>query len=105
MSAAAAAVGSAPLPAFWSMYSCAFRLSGNAGRVVGMMAPFCTRSSAMGKEVVGLCWPDTDRECVAANGAEEAGFAAGSAAARARKTECVLRDRSAALAFAWFAKA
>ena len=59
----------------------------------------------MGNAVMGLCWPDAVLECAAAAEAEEAGLAAGSAAARARKTACVLRDRSVALAFAWFAKA
>lgn len=91
---------------FCSIYSCAFALSGNAGRVVGRIPPFCTRSSAIGKAVTlcGVCLLDIDVERTLREGAAPAG-AAGSAAARARKMQWVFRDLSAALGLALRASA
>lgn len=60
-----------------------------------MSAPFCTSSSATGNAVT---LPGVG-ERVELDGEAEAGEA-GSAAASARKTACVLRDRSAAFVFA-----
>ena len=85
------------------MYSCALGESGKAGNVVGIEAPFCVSNSAIGKAAI----------FGAARGDEEIGKAllvveageAGSAAARARKTVWVFRDRSVALGLARRARA
>ena len=74
--------------------------------VVGITAPFWTKSSAMGKAVtVALCWPlEADRGFDMGEAEEEPG-PAGSAAARARKTQWVFRLRSAELGLARLASA
>ena len=107
----------APLPVFWSTYNCEATLSGNAGNELGISAPFCTSSSAIGKAITfGALGPALVLGLVDA-GVKERGRGdvaveeealvgdAGSVAARARKTEWVFRERSVALGLARRARA
>ena len=88
-------------PVRCSRYSWAFRLSGKAGKLDGTSAPFCTSISAMGNAIAftvgGSDLGDDDDDDDNGNGVETD---AGSAATRARKTACVLRERSATFGLA-----
>ena len=98
----------------WFRYSCAAADSWIGGVWGGISAPFCTSSSAIGKGialtdgplVLGRDEAGEEDEDVAAAAAAGLWLGvvvpgdAGSAAARARNTACVLRDRSATLTFA-----
>lgn len=80
------------------MYNCAAGERSIGAVCCGISAPFCTSSSAIGKGM-GL-----GGGCLAVLIGENPGDVepgmAGSAAARARKTACVFRDRSVALTLA-----
>ena len=73
---------------------------------IGNSAPFCNSSSATGKALrVGCAVPGRVAEPGELAGDAVAEGDAGSAAASARNTACVPRDRSRALAFARSASA
>ena len=88
-----------PRAFFCSMYSVALRLRGNAGSAAGISAPFCTSISAIGN---GIAFPADDSGRV---GDIDDDGDAGSAAASARKTECVPLDLSVTFGFAFEASA
>src|ERR1700693_3023844 len=87
-----------PRLVFCSIYNEALRLSGNAGKVDAISAPFWTSISAIGNAVTLA--DDSDR-VVEAPGEG----AAGSAAASAKNTECVPLDLSRTFGLALSASA